>query len=103
VGPWPGIDEVLAVAQESSDELIALASALDEDVVVGLPWRGTVYRYPESFFLAHALEHGTEHRTEIRIGLEIVGAVAPELDGWALRPRLATERGRDLSHFSSRS
>jgi hypothetical protein len=29
-----------------------------------------------------ALEHGTEHRTEIRIGLELVGATAPELDGW---------------------
>jgi uncharacterized damage-inducible protein DinB len=80
--PWPGIDEVIAAAQASSDELVDIAAALDEDVEVGLPWQGKVYRYPKSFFLAHALEHGTEHRTEMRIGLEIVGAIAPELDGW---------------------
>jgi uncharacterized damage-inducible protein DinB len=72
----------MAAAQESSDELIDIAAALDEDIEVELPWQGTIYRYPKSFFLAHALEHGTEHRTEIRIGLKIVAAKAPDLDGW---------------------
>ncbi len=70
------------MAIESSDELIAIAEELDQDVEVDLPYGPKTYRYPKSFFLAHALEHGVEHRTEIRFGLAHLGLDAPDLDGW---------------------
>jgi uncharacterized damage-inducible protein DinB len=79
---WPGWDRLLAIATETSDELIAIAAALESDGEVGLPWRGTVYRYPTSFFLVHALEHGVEHRTEIKLALAQLGVETPDLDAW---------------------
>jgi uncharacterized damage-inducible protein DinB len=80
---WPGIDTLLEVAAETSDELIAVAESLDEDVEVGLPYMGNVHRIPKSFFLVHAIEHGVEHRTEIKVALGAIGVATPDLDGWA--------------------
>jgi uncharacterized damage-inducible protein DinB len=80
---WPGIDTVRKVALSSSDELIAIAEGLEQDVDVDLPYGPRTYRFPRSFFLTHALEHGVEHRTEIRFGLAHLGIEAPDLDGWS--------------------
>lgn len=81
--PWPGFDALLAVAGETSDDLIAIAESLDEDVEVDLPYQGKVGRLPKSFFLVHAMEHGVEHRTEIKVALGAIGVPTPDLDGWA--------------------
>ena len=80
---WPGIATIREVALVSSDQLIAIAEALEQDVDVDLPYGLKTYRFPRSFFLTHALEHGVEHRTEIRVGLAHLGIEAPDLDGWA--------------------
>jgi len=79
---WPGFDALIEVAISSSDALIAIAAALEQDSEVGLPWQGKVYRYPTSFFLVHALEHGVEHRTEIKLALAQLGVQTPDLDAW---------------------
>ena len=83
ITPWPGIDALAEVATETSDELIAIAEALDEDVEVDLPYMGNVHAIPKSFFLVHAMEHGVEHRTEIKVALGAIGVPTPDLDGWA--------------------
>ena len=79
---WPGFDTLLDLASRSSDDLIAIAEELVEDVEVDLSYLGKVYRFPRSFFLVHAAEHGVEHRTEIRVALAQLGFEAPDLDGW---------------------
>jgi uncharacterized damage-inducible protein DinB len=81
--PWPGIAALREIALATSDELIAIAEALADDVAVDLPYWGKSYRFPLSFFLTHALAHGVEHRTEIRVALALLGIEAPDLDGWA--------------------
>ena len=79
---WPGFDALLELARQSSDQLVAIAEALVEDSEVALPYRGKAYRYPTSFFLAHAAGHGVEHRTEIKVGLAQQGIETPDLDAW---------------------
>ncbi|HEX5142106.1 MAG TPA: DinB family protein [Dehalococcoidia bacterium] len=64
---WPGIETVIEAARSSSDELIAIAEALDEDREVDLPYMGKDFRFPVSFFLVAAIQHGVEHRTEIKV------------------------------------
>lgn len=81
--PWPGFDTLLALATQSSDELVAIAESLDHDEDVDLPWMGKTYRFPKSFFLVHAVEHGAEHRTEIKVALASLGVETPDLDGWS--------------------
>lgn len=80
---WPGFDVLREVAIESSNQLVAIAEGLDGDPQVDLPYFGAVYRFPTSFFLAHAVEHGVEHRTEIKLTLAQLGIETPDLDGWA--------------------
>jgi uncharacterized damage-inducible protein DinB len=80
--PWPGFEELRRQANESSDELLAIADALDADRDVELPWQGKRFGYPASFFLTHALAHGVEHRTEVKVALATLGIVTPGLDGW---------------------
>lgn len=79
---WPGFDALMRLARQSSDELVAIAEALDEDADVDLPFAGKTYRFPRSFFLVHAVEHGVEHRTEIKVTLASIGVATPDLDGW---------------------
>jgi uncharacterized damage-inducible protein DinB len=79
---WPGWDELMAVVERSSDELIAIAESMTADATADLPWMGKVYRFPQNFFLVHAVEHGMEHRTEIKLMLASMGVGTPDLDGW---------------------
>jgi uncharacterized damage-inducible protein DinB len=83
VDTWPGFAVLREVAASSGDALVAIASGLDEDELVRLPYQGTTYEYPKSFFLLHAIEHGVEHRTEIKATLALVGVETPDLDGWS--------------------
>ncbi len=79
---WPGFDTLLELTNQSGDALIAIAEGLDVDREVDLPYLGTVYRFPASFFLVHAMAHGVEHRTEIKVALGQRGIATPDLDGW---------------------
>jgi uncharacterized damage-inducible protein DinB len=79
---WPGFDELAAGAEQSSDDLSAIAERLGVDEDVDLPFAGKTYRFPKSFFLVHAVQHGMEHRTEIKVGLGALGIETPGLDGW---------------------
>jgi uncharacterized damage-inducible protein DinB len=80
---WPGFDSLIEIAERSSDDLLQIAASLDADSEVDLPFAAKKYRYPKSFFLAHAIEHGVEHRTEIKTTLAAAGVLTPDLDGWA--------------------
>jgi len=79
---WPGIDVLREVVAVTGDDLIAIATHLDDDEAVVLPYQGKRYEYPKSFFLLHAIEHGVEHRTEIKVTLALNGVETPDLDGW---------------------
>ena len=81
--PWPDLDVLIQIITQTSDELIAIAEGLVEDVEVDLSYMGRTSRHPMSFFLAHAVQHGIEHRTEIKLALEGAGIATPDLDGWA--------------------
>jgi uncharacterized damage-inducible protein DinB len=80
--PWPGIEALAQLADETSRDLIVIAEQLDPGSEVLLPYEGKVYRYPTRFFLVHAVEHGVEHRTEVKLNLASVGVATPDLDGW---------------------
>jgi uncharacterized damage-inducible protein DinB len=80
--PWPGMEQLIAIVEETSAELISIAEGLDEDAQVDLPYEGQTYRYPKRFFLVHAMEHSVEHRTEVKVALGHIGVATPDLDGW---------------------
>jgi uncharacterized damage-inducible protein DinB len=48
---WPGIDAVVEIAQETSQELISIAGQINDEEEVDLEYFGHTYRYPNSFFL----------------------------------------------------
>lgn len=78
---WPGIDRVIEIAEETSQELIAIAEQVNGEEAVDLPYQGKTYRYPKRFFLVHAMEHSTEHRTEVKTALGSIGVETPDQDG----------------------
>ena len=80
--PWPGFDELISIATQTSDELVSIAESLDEAASVDLPWQGKRFRFPVRFFLAHAVAHGVEHRTEVKVALAQLGVETPDLDAW---------------------
>jgi uncharacterized damage-inducible protein DinB len=79
---WPGIDAVIEIITDTSQELIAIAEQLQEDEVVDLSFQGKTYRFPKRFFLVHAVEHSAEHRTEVKVALAHMDIETPDLDGW---------------------
>jgi uncharacterized damage-inducible protein DinB len=79
---WPGFDALEAFAEQSGNELIAIADSLEAEVEVDLRLGGKTYRFPRSFFLVHAVQHGVEHRTEVKVALDQIGIETPDLDGW---------------------
>jgi hypothetical protein len=81
--PWPGIAQVIAIADQTSGELVSLAEQLDPMSEVDLAHHGKVHRYPKRFLLASAVEHGVRHRTELSVNLASIGLPMPDLDGWA--------------------
>lgn len=80
--PWPGMEELIALAEETSRELVEIAQRLDPEQEVDLPYQGEEYRYPVRFFLVHAAEHAVEHRAEVKLNLADAGVETPDLDGW---------------------
>jgi uncharacterized damage-inducible protein DinB len=91
---WPGFEVLREEVASTGDKLIAIASGLDEDEMVALPYQGKVYEYPKGFFLLHAIEHGVEHRTEIKDTLALSGIETPDLDAWFYSP--AAGYGREI-------
>jgi len=91
---WPGLDVLAEVVAKTGDDLIAIATSLDEDEMVALPYRGKTYEYPKGFFLLHAIEHGVEHRAEVKVTLALIGVDTPDLDGWFYSP--AAGYGREI-------
>ena len=79
---WIGIDDLITIATRAGNELIAIAEELDEGSTVDLAWQGKAFRFPQQFFLVHAVAHGAEHRTEVKIALAQQGVPTPDLDGW---------------------
>lgn len=79
---WPGFDKLIAIINNTSDELIAIAEELEHNEEVDLPYSGKSYRFPKRFFLAHAVAHSAEHRTEVKVALGYIGIETPDLDGW---------------------
>jgi uncharacterized damage-inducible protein DinB len=79
---WTGFDNLIAIARQTSDELIAIAQDLDEASTADLAWQGKSFRYPRRFFLVHAVAHGAEHRTEVRLAFAQQGVATPDLDAW---------------------
>lgn len=71
------------IAQDTSQELIAIAEQMDGEEEVDLAYQGNKYRYPKRFFLVHALEYSIEHRTEVKAALGQIGIETPDLDEWA--------------------
>jgi uncharacterized damage-inducible protein DinB len=95
---WPGWDQLLRIAAETGDELIAIAESVAPGAEVDLPYAGKAYRFPVRFFLIHAAEHSIEHRTEIKIALAQMGVETPDLDAWAYAGAMGygAETGRRL-------
>jgi uncharacterized damage-inducible protein DinB len=79
---WPGIETVIRIAENTSDELITIAEQLADEAEVDLSYMGKTYRYPKRFFLVHAMEHSAEHRTEVKVALGQTGIATPDLDSW---------------------
>jgi uncharacterized damage-inducible protein DinB len=79
---WPGIEALLEQATTTSEELMAISERLQGDEEVDLPFQGKTYRFPQRFFLTHALAHSCEHRTEVKVALAHIGVETPDLDGW---------------------
>jgi uncharacterized damage-inducible protein DinB len=79
---WPGIEALISIARQSSEELVRVAEALDEDVDVVLPWQGQRPVFPRSFFLVHAMSHGADHRSELKVSLAQLDIETPDLDAW---------------------
>lgn len=87
--PWPGIQQLIDIVEQTDAQLIAIARQLDGDEQVDLPYMGVTYRFPQRFFLVHALTHSAEHRTELKVALAQLGVETPDLDAWDY----ATEKG----------
>ena len=81
--PWPGMAQLIVVADQTSQELVSLAEQLDPMSEVDLAHHGKLHRYPKRFLLASAVEHGVRHRTEVSVNLASIGLPMPDLDGWA--------------------
>ena len=81
--PWPGMARLIAIADETSRELVSLAEQLDPTSEVDLAHHGKVHRYPKRFLMANVVEHGVRHRTELSVNLASIGLPMPDLDGWA--------------------
>lgn len=79
---WPGMDRLIELVETTSSELISIAEQLEGEEEVDLSYQGKTYRYPQRFFLVHAMQHGVEHRTEVKIALGHIGIETPDLDGW---------------------
>jgi uncharacterized damage-inducible protein DinB len=79
---WPGLESVIKIANDTSDQLLAIAMHVQNDEEVVLPFQDKSYRFLKRFFLVHAIEHGTEHRTEVKVALAQIGVEPPDLDGW---------------------
>lgn len=79
---WPGWEALLQIVESTNQELIAIAEALEPGAAIDLGFQGKTYRFPQRFFLVHAMEHSCEHRAEVKIALGQAGIATPDLDCW---------------------
>ncbi len=76
------MSELLAKAQLSGNQFIAIASQVDPATRHDVEVQGKSYRFYNWTVLLQALYHGIEHRTQIKILLTQLGVEHPELAAW---------------------
>lgn len=90
--PWAGdldwdsipISGLLDMVQQSSTQLVAIASSVDPTIAhtITFPNTDSEYRFYNWTVLLQALYHGIEHRTQVKILLTQLGVEHPELAAW---------------------
>ena len=88
---FPGFDELQRRAQNSGEELIAVAERGDLGRILSLD-AGT-YEAPVIIVLIQAINHGIDHRAQIATLLSQQGLALPDLDGWAYNDALHAHLG----------
>ena len=83
--------ELLAKAQLSGSQLIAIASKADPTIRHDIELQGKPYHFFNWTVLLQALYHGIEHRTQIKILLTQLGVEHPELAAWDYMEALSPE------------
>ncbi len=77
------MDELLAVLETASTELIELAGSTSQTRVVEVMREGVPVPVPAWIILVQAIDHGREHRTHIATILTQLGIEPPDMDGWS--------------------
>ena len=80
--PLPPFDELRAVLDTASTELIELAGTTSETRAVEVMRDGVAVPVPDWIILVQAIDHGREHRTHIATILTQLGIEPPDMDGW---------------------
>jgi len=83
--------DLLAKAQLSGSQLIAIASKADPTIRHDIELQGKPYHFFNWTVLLQALFHGIEHRTQIKILLTQLGVEHPELAAWDYMEALSAE------------
>ncbi|MFQ5435016.1 MAG: DinB family protein [Anaerolineae bacterium] len=76
------MSDLLALAQKSGEQLVAIASKTDPDIRHEIEIQGNPYHFHNWTALLQALYHGIEHRTQIKFLLTQLGVSHPELAAW---------------------
>ncbi len=76
------MSDLLAKAQLSGNQLIAIASKANPATPHTVKHQGKQFRFFNWTVLLQALYHGIEHRTQIKILLTQLGLAHPELAAW---------------------
>ncbi len=76
------MSNLLAKAQQSGEQLVAIASKTDPAIRHEIEIQGNPYHFHNWTVLLQALYHGIEHRTQIKFLLTQLGVSHPELAAW---------------------
>jgi uncharacterized damage-inducible protein DinB len=85
------MSDLLAKAQLSGNQLIAIAGKADPATPHLSEWDGQQFHFFNWTVILQALYHGIEHRTQIKFLLTQLGVAHPELDGWNYVESLSSE------------
>lgn len=80
--PFPGMDRVAELLEESGAALEKLAETTDRDEIVEIQRQDQTVRVPAFILLLQSINHATDHRSHISTILTQLGISPPELDLW---------------------